>query len=181
MENPFKGIFTKASETAQNGGDSPRPDLPATRAWVDDLLNVKLAGVMRTDGETHKHLQDQISNVRNDWYYAWFFTTKSGERVGRIMWGSKGCGYQCVGGLFSFVEGPSRGEGVCVGSIGTPTQEALEEYYNIDDQAAWDYSCGTSWWSPEDGSYLPFSKGTTMILMANLPKAAPEKRTVAVE
>lgn len=35
--------FLGARDGVKDAGESPRPDVPATRQWVDDLLNAKLA------------------------------------------------------------------------------------------------------------------------------------------
>lgn len=140
-----------------------------------------MKNVMHVDGDVHKHLQRQISNLRHDWYYAWFYTTQSGEKIGRIMWGSKGCGYQCVEGLYSFAEGRACGQGMCVESIATPSQEALEAYWDQSEKARWDYACNNGHWRPEDGTYLPFSKGTTIRLMASLPIPGAEEKPTKAE
>lgn len=47
--------------------------------------------------------------------------------------------------------------------------------------ARWDYACGNGHWRPEDGTYLPFSKGTTFRLMAGLPEPGTEEKPGKVE
>ena len=73
--------------------DSPRPDVTATRQWVDEIVDQKTSNCLRVGGEVHKAIIDDIKEIRKDApaYYLLLGTSKSGRMVGRLLTGRQ-CG-----------------------------------------------------------------------------------------
>lgn len=61
----------------EGDGESPRPDLVATRSFVQESLNKSLANVMHVNGSTHKFINDRLSRLerlnRQGGYLAFYY------------------------------------------------------------------------------------------------------------
>lgn len=165
-----KSVIAQPQQVRSDNGD---PDPKATRQWVEQVIDSKTANCIRMDGETYKSILNRIRETAEEWYYAWVFIAPDGEKAGRIMWGRPGMGYQCVPGIYAFVEGSDSSEGPRVFEIKTPSQGCMDAYREEKEKAEWDYttSGGGHYWSPETAT-IKIGKGDAIRLLSSLPQAA---------
>lgn len=128
-----KSVDSPNSEEKQ----SPRPDVPATRQWVSELLDSNTSNCMRVGGHTHNKLISQITELETrlekleppHYYILTAEGVVPGERLGRIFEG-RGVGIARTKAI-ALVNGLPR--------LMTLEEEAL--YKNWSDQADWEYQC----------------------------------------
>jgi len=79
------GLLPQGKEVPAKDVDSPRPDLSATRSFVQDSLNKALVNVMHVNGSTHQHINGRLSRLerlnRQGGYLA-FYYPKSVHELG---------------------------------------------------------------------------------------------------
>lgn len=147
MDGAWKSAFgdlkapaPKVSEPA--GVDSQpagKPELVATREWVDATLNTKLANVMRVDGEAHRQLLHDVPA-----YYLYTAETKDGSRIGRLFKG-RGMGLALTQPIV--VAGKNQPQ--------LPDTDSLSEYQQWHSEAENEYNANCNHTSPEDWGKNP--------------------------
>jgi hypothetical protein len=80
-----KAFLGSVEGTKERDMDSPRPDVPATRQWVEDVVNAKTSNCMHVTGSTQKRNEDRLSRLerlnRQGGYLA-FIDDKSVRELG---------------------------------------------------------------------------------------------------
>lgn len=150
----------------QNGGgvESPRPDIVATRQWVEEKLNAATVNCVRVEGETHNDLLYRLRKA------GWIQDAEMGKRLdasGVVPF--MGFGYGGEGGDYEFFRNGEKHYKVrsrnAMGSIPsderTPIQIEKAEYDKAWEEFDWFWQSNGSYgimysvFCPKPDGYIP--------------------------
>lgn len=127
-------------EEKASKADSLRPDVGATRQWVEQKLNASTANCIRVGGESHKDIIDQLADhrIQAPAYYLLVGKAKSGRMIGRLFSGRN---------LGIAISKPCAWEK----QIPSPlTEDEGKEYAEWQSKADWEYTCNCNHTSNEE-------------------------------